>query len=171
MAAIDMTKVVTVDAVGDKNLRTLSKAQVAQFKALLAERRSVVSSMVSQAESLVSAVPPGEMRRGGLAGLENAKRNNSELFEDLDAVQLSYAESLEALFNWADTQDGKMKLQGGRIFFADEAATMRFQALVKNIETQEGLYNRVVEKVAVKQQQIRLRDAEMKREAAKILSK
>lgn len=171
MSAIDMTKVLTVEAVADKNLRTLSKAQLAQFKALLAERRSVVASTVSQAESLVSALPPGEMKSGGLAGLENAKRNNKELFGDLDVVQLSYAESLEALFSWADTQDGRMQLNGGRVLFADEAAILQFQALIKNIETQEQLYNKVVEKVAVKQQQLRVRDAEMKREAAKILAK
>lgn len=171
MSAIDMTKVLTIEAVADKTQRTLSKAQLAQFKALLAERRSVVASAISQTESFVGSLPAGELKRGALEGLENAKRNNKELFGDLDVVQLSYAESLEALFSWADTQDGRMQLNGGRVLFADEAAILQFQALIKNIETQEQLYNKVVEKVAVKQQQLRVRDAEMKREAAKILAK
>lgn len=171
MSAIDMAKVLTLEAIADKNQRALSKSQLAQFKALLAERRSVVASTFSQAESLVSALPPGEAKRGGLEGLENAKRNNQELFGDLDVVQLSYAESLEALFNWADTQDGKMQLKEGRILFAEETAVTGFQMLIKNIQTQEELYNKVVEKVAGKQQQLRVRDAELKQQAAKILAK
>ena len=171
MLAIDMTKVLTVEAVADKTQRTLSKTQVAQFKALLAERRAVVASTISQTELDVSSLPVGEMKRGALVGLENAKRSNKELFGDLDVVQLSYANSLEALFNWADTQDGKMQLKEGKVLFADNAAVMKFQVLVKNIETQEETYNKVVEKVAIKQREVQLRDAEMKREAAKILAK
>lgn len=171
MSAIDMAKVLTLEAIADKNQRALSKAQLAQFKALLAERRSIVAATYSQAESLVSALPPGEAKRGGLEGLKDAKRNNQELFGDLDVVQLSYAESLEALFTWADTQDGKMQLSGGKVLFADETAVLQFQTLIKNIGTQEELYNKVSEKVTIKQQQLQMRHAEMKREAAKILAK
>ena len=171
MSAIDMTKVLTLEAVADKTQRTLSKTQVAQFKALLAERRAVVASGITQAELFVSSLTVSEMKRGALEGLENAKRSNKEQFEDLDVVQLSYADSLEALFNWADTQDGKMQFKGGKLLFADDAAVMKFQVLIKNIETQEEMYNNVVEKVAIKQQQLKMRDAEMKREAAKILAK
>lgn len=171
MSAIDMTKVLTLEAVADKTQRTLSKTQVAQFKALLAERRAVVASGITQAELFVSSLTVSEMKRGALEGLENGKRSNKEQFEDLDVVQLSYADSLEALFNWADTQDGKMQFKGGKLLFADDAAVMKFQVLIKNIETQEEMYNNVVEKVAIKQQQLKMRDAEMKREAAKILAK
>jgi len=172
IAAINMATVLTMDAVYNKNQRALAQAKLVQFKTLVSERRAQITSGIAQAETLVSSLPEGDMRRGGYAGLENSKKQMAALFGELDVVQLSYAESIESLFSFAGTQDGKMQATSdGRILFSDPAALSQFQALIKKIEEQEILYVAASERAQKKAQEMTANDLKLQKQASEIINK
>lgn len=170
MGAIDMAAVLSMESVTNRATRTLALAQVAQYKALLAERKALVANTLAQGQAMAATLKNEEARRGAVVGAENARRQMTELFGELDVVQLAYADSIEALFNWLNTQDGKMQVGAhGQPLFTTQPDLDRFRALAGKVDEQAAAYNAALARYEMKREELAQREQKLKQDAQQFL--
>ncbi len=118
--------------------RAQAKAQVAQFQALLAERRAVLGSYWLKADALVNSTP-SRYRLEMQAGMQGPlAAQMKDTLRALDQAQSDYATRLLVLLDWWDHNAAEVENLGGRVWFNHLAAEEEYLALFKSMTVAEA---------------------------------
>lgn len=171
-AAFDFNKVLTPANVATAAGLERAKAQMAQYRGLLRERRSMMQAYLQQADNLINTLPAGETRRAAAAPFEKGKTQTLELLEQLDAKQGAMADATESILQWGGSQAGKLRLdQAGNLVFTTPAQQSQMVTLLAKVQEAE----KALQEVGLRAQRFE-NDAQEalkrhKQDAAEILAK
>ena len=168
---VDMNSVITVDRLTSPPGLAMSKATVAQYRALLAERRSLLSSYLTDFERYFATLPPGDFRAGAMSSMGANKAATVKLYGDLDVAQTSWADSISGILEWAEKQGGKLSARGDQLVFKDATQQAELSALVTKLTTTESALNKVIQSAAVQQAAAQEKTKANLAEADKLLAK
>jgi hypothetical protein len=105
-----------------------------RYRALLAERNSLVTAYAADVGRVVEAIPAGSLQEGageGLApGLEIARQMNAML----EPTQRAHADAIEGLLDWANANQGWFVERDGRFEFQTPKQQTELVALAQKLD-------------------------------------
>lgn len=126
---------------------------IAQYRALLAERKALLTSTFAESEQFFNARSPTEAdKREALASMERGKGATITLYGDLDVVQSAVAKAISDILDWAASQRGKLIAKDGQLVYANAQQQTELQVLLTNLEAAEAKQQEVLKRAAVSQQ-------------------
>ena len=88
------------------------RAELARYRALLAERDQLVESELAQSRALLDTLPEGRMRDDAQRGAAKAEARNGPLRSALIQAQAANADAVQAVFDWADLHHAIVHARG-----------------------------------------------------------
>lgn len=126
---------------------------IAQYRALLAERKALLTSTFAESEQFFNTRSPTEAdRREALASMERGKGATIKLYGDLDTVQSAVAQAISDILDWAASQRGKLTAKDGQLVYANIQQQTELQALLTTLGAAEARQQDVLKRAAVSQQ-------------------
>lgn len=126
---------------------------IAQYRALLAERKALLTSTFAESEQFFNTRSPTEAdKREALASMERGKGATISLYGDLDAVQSAVAQAISDILDWAASQRGKLTAKDGQLAYANAQQQIELQVLLVKLEAAEVKQQEVLKRAAVSQQ-------------------
>ena len=81
---VDMNAVLSVQNITSASGLATAKATIAQFRALLAERRLLVQTYLASLDRYLDELPAGNFKAGAISGIGGSKAATVKLYSDLD---------------------------------------------------------------------------------------
>ena len=126
---------------------------IAQYRALLAERKALLTSTFAESEQFFNTRSPTEAdKREALASMERGKGATIKLYGDLDAVQSAVAQAISDVLDWAASQRGKLTTKDGQLVYANAQQQTELQVLLTKLQAAETKQQEVLKRAAVSQQ-------------------
>lgn len=148
---LDLNSALTVEGLTSPSGLATAKATVAQFRALLAERRLLVQTYLTELDHYLNGLPPGNFKDGAMSSVGSGKATTIKIYGDLDRNQTAWADSISALLDWSTGQSGKLFMQGGQLMFTSPSQKAEMTALVNRVSAAEADLNKVLQATAVAQ--------------------
>ena len=148
-----------------------AKGTVGQYRTLLAERRALVSSYLSDYDRYLNALPRGDFKAGAMLSMEANKAATVKLYADLDTAQTAWTDSISNVLDWADKQAGRLTARGEQLMFTTTAQQAELSALVGKVQTSETSMNKVLTATAAAQAAAQAKTKANMAEADKLLAK
>jgi hypothetical protein len=149
----DMSKVLAPESVTTRAGIASSRATVAQYRGLIAERGAVLKLNLQEGIDLVLKLPAGDVRKGAQTVIDRKAKETASTFKDLDRAELAQLALVEKILDWCAAQGNKLKHQQGQFLFTTEAQQSQFQALLdelRKIELEVGYASKAVERKAAR---------------------
>ena len=128
-----------------------AKATVAQFRALLAERRLLVQTYLTELDRYLNELPTGKFKDGAMSSVGSASATTVKIYGDLDRSQAAWADSISALLDWSNGQSGKLFMQGNQLMFTSPSQKAELTELANRVSAAEADLNKVLQTTAVAQ--------------------
>lgn len=109
------------------------RAELAKYRALLAERDVLAERELSEYRGTFAALPPGTVRDQMIAGEQATEPRTRELYQQLARAQADNADAVAALFDWVDANRPLLKLRDGRLVTATPQQESELQTLSRRI--------------------------------------
>ena len=169
-AHLDLRSVVDVaHFISDEGI-TRNRKTVTQMRGLVSERRTLVAEYIDAYQSQLGRLPDGDFKRGAAFGFNENQAKTVQMFRDLDAALLAFADAADALLDWCQPNVGHIFMDGNRFRFESPQQQSQMQELfLKLAAANEGLAA-VQEKAAAQQAATRARMRAAEVEATKALS-
>lgn len=167
---VDMNGVLTVESLTSPAGLAVSKAAAPQYRALLAERRSLVSSYLTEYERYFTGLPNGDFKAGAMASMGANKAATVKLYSDLDVAQTAWVDSISNVLDWAGNQAGQLSARGTQLMFRDQAQKAEMTALVDKVTASEANLNKVLQAATATQAAAQGKTRANMAEADKILA-
>lgn len=148
---VDMNAVLSVQNITSASGLATAKATIAQFRALLAERRLLVQTYLASLDRYLNELPAGNFKAGAMSGIGGSKAATVKLYSDLDVSQTSWVNALSAVLDWSTGQTGKLSVQGGQLMFTSAAQKAELTVLINKVSVAETDLNRVLAATAAAQ--------------------
>lgn len=148
---VDMNAVLSVQNITSASGLATAKATIAQFRALLAERRLLVQTYLASLDRYLNELPASNFKAGAMSGIGGSKAVTVKLYSDLDVSQTSWVDALSAVLDWSTGQTGKLSIQGGQLMFTSAAQKAELTVLINKVSVAETDLNRVLAATAAAQ--------------------
>jgi hypothetical protein len=147
--------------------RATARATLAQYRALLAERRLLLQTYLTEFDRFIATIPPSQTREGALSAVGNVKQTTVDLYARLDKSQTRLVDAMGAIVDWSAAQVGKLKVSNGKLIFSSEAQETELQVLLDALNDAEAKNAEVVTvaNAAVQKAQASLVENKQKAEA------
>jgi hypothetical protein len=165
---MDLSQVLSPETLIAPGHNAAARAILANYRALLAERRSAVQTYLLQMERFVNErAPAGQVRDGARAGMIPKKEATEKLYAGLDAVQTEMADSLERVLDWGAAQGPRLQVRNGQLQFSSAGQQQELQRLLGAVTSAEEKHNTTTAAAQSAQQQAErdLKDYDRKAEA------
>lgn len=141
----DVSSVMTSTALVNPGELANARAVLAQFRALVAERKALLRANLADSEHFIrTKSSPGAMREGALAAFPAKRDETLRLYADLDVAQIELADSYTAILDYAASQMGKVNITNGRLMFTSQQQMTTFQGLSERAAKAQTRLNEVV---------------------------
>lgn len=159
---IDPIGVLTPESITSRVGIETARAQIAQYRALLAERKSLLHSYFAESEEFVRTRAPSEATRQQVMQTMNMNKSRTiDLYTSLDVAQLEVAVRVTAVLDWATSQLGRLKAQSGQLVFSNVTQESEFDRLELGVNDAVAKLNAVVQAADARRTaaQARMREA------------
>jgi hypothetical protein len=146
---VDVSSVLSVENITSTAGLAAAKATIAQFRALLAERRLLVQTYLAELDRYLSQLPAGDFKAGAISGVETSKTATVKLYGDLDRSQTAWVDATSAVLDWSTGQSGKLFVQGGQLMFTSMSQKAELTVLVNKVSEAEADLNKVLQATSV----------------------
>jgi hypothetical protein len=168
---VDLTKILTPEAMTAEAGMATARASVAQYRALLAERRALLQTYLSEFERFVASIPPGETKQGAMSSVASGKEQTVQLFNGLDRTQTALIDSIAAILDWGQAQAGHLGVRNGQLLFKTKEQQAELQALLVKLNAAEAEMTKTAQAATAAQAQAQEKLRANMQEAEKLLSK
>jgi hypothetical protein len=161
-AKIDLIGVLTPESITSRVGIETARAQVAQYRALLAERKALLHTYFGESEEFVRTRAPSEpARHQVMLAINTNKSRTLELYTALDASQSELAVRIAAVLDWSVSQLGKLRTQSGQIAFSTATQEAEFDRLERGVNEAVAKQNAVAQAASTRRMaaQARMREA------------
>lgn len=148
---IELNTVLSVENITSASGLAIAKANIAQFRALLAERRLLLQTYTLELDRYVLGLPAGNFKAGVMSGIGANKAATLKIYNDLDRGQTVWADALTAVLDWSAGQSGKLFMQGSQLMFTSEDQKAELAILANKVSSAEVELNKVLQATAVAQ--------------------
>jgi hypothetical protein len=121
-----------------------ARGTIAQYRALLAERRMLFQTATAQTSQLMAGIQPGETHDAALAAVVAGQADTSRVYADLDQTQTAQADSMIAILDWGKAQGSKLGAQNNQLLFSTSAQQAELQGLLAKLTASEAEVTRAV---------------------------
>jgi hypothetical protein len=169
--SIDLTKVLTPDALTDSAARAAARATLASYRVLLAERRMQLQAyFLAYARFVDERAPTGDARAGALEGFNEKKRQTEALYSSLDESQTGLVDAMQRVLDWSASQPS-LQQRNGQLMFADTRQQAELSALVAQVNEAEKKMNASAQNAQVAQQNAQRDMVDQNRRVQELLGK
>ena len=168
---VDMNVVLSVQNITSGSGLVTAKATIAQFRALLAERRLLVQTYLASLDRYLNELPAGNFKAGAMSGIGGSKAATVKLYGDLDVSQTSWVDAMSEVLDWSTRQKGKLSVQGDQLMFTSPAQKAELTVLINKVGVAETDLNKVLAATAVAQTAAQEKTRENMQAAEKLLQK
>ena len=165
--AVNIAGALTMENFVYPDRRASAKATVAQYKALLFERKALIAERIAKGRQHLDSLPAGAGRERAEKSFKQGVADIKGIYDGMDAAQLAYVETVETLLTWADTQRIQLS-SDGQPLFETQAALDKFRALLGQLTEREAAFNASVQLAQTKQAAMQQDMAKVKLEAEKL---
>lgn len=142
---IDLSKVLTPEGVATSAGLASSRAVIAQYRTLLAERNLVVQTYLTRYERFVNdRAPTGATRKSAFESMTESSQATAKLYGELDKTQTALADTLERVLDWGSAQAGRLGVEKGQLLFSTREQQAELQGLIAKVNEAEKVVNEVV---------------------------
>jgi len=159
---VDISTVLSPENMTVLAARAAARSKLAEFRALLAERRLLLQTQAMELERFMASIPQGRMRDKALTALEAAKARKAKLQSDVDASLTALVDSLSAVLDWGEVQAGELGVRNGQLLFVSERQQVELRGLLEEVEQAKARLNEVVQRVSAEEARLQksMREAE-----------
>ena len=151
--AIALNTVLTPVSITSSAGISAGRDTIARYRALLAERKALLTSTFAESEQFFNTRSPTEAdKREALASMERGKGATISLYGNLDAVQSAVVQAISDILEWAASQRGKLTAKDGQLGYANAQQQSELQVLLTKLEAAEVKQQEVLKHAAVSQQ-------------------
>lgn len=168
---LPISSVLTPENVTTSAGRAAGKATVAQLRALVAERKSVFNTYLTDLQSVVDSLPSATAKRGAMAGMEETLEPTKKIYADLERVQSATADSIDAILNWCAAQGNTLQVRNKQLLFATAVQQAQMQALLAKLDEVAREESKVLAQVQASQVQAAQRLERSQAEVAEFLKR
>jgi hypothetical protein len=166
---LPMASILTPENVTTSTGRRAGKATVAQLRALIAERNSMLEAHMVEMQKIVDSMPSDAMKRGAMGPIERDKEPTRKMYADLASTQTAVADALDAILDWCAAQGATLRMHNRQLVFATVEQQTELQALVAKLSKAEEEDTKVTGQAQTTQMKAAERVARSKAEAADFL--
>lgn len=148
---VDLNSALTVEGLTSPSGLATAKATVAQFRALLAERRLLVQTYLTELDRYLNELPSGKFKDGAMSSVGAGRETTVKIYGDLDRSQTAWVDSISAVLDWSTGQSGKLFMQGNQLMFTNPSQKAELAALANRVSVAEADLNKVLQATAVEQ--------------------
>lgn len=148
---VDVNAVLSVENITSPSGLATAKATIAQFRALLAERRLLVQTYLAELDRYLNGLPAGNFKDGAMSGIGASQAATVKLYGDLDRSQTAWADANSAVLDWSTGQSGKLFIQGGQLMFTSVSQKAELTALISKVGVAEADLNKILQATAAAQ--------------------
>jgi hypothetical protein len=148
---VDVNTVLSVENITSPSGLATAKATIAQFRALLAERRLLVQTYLAELDRYLGELPAGDFKAGAMSGIGASKAATVKLYGDLDRSQTAWADTTTAVLDWSTGQSGKLFMRSGQLMFTSVSQKAELTALIDEVGVAEADLNKVLQTTAAAQ--------------------
>lgn len=146
-------------------------AELERYRALLAERKLLLQTYLSEYVAFLKTLPPGEARLGAESAIAASKQVTEDLYKTLDRAQTAHAAAMGAIFSWAQAHAGTLALRGERLLFSTQRDRNEFALLSLRLQQTELAIAGAVDKAQIDGVRAAARLEQSMRRAQALLSK
>lgn len=168
---VSVNNILTPETLTTPAGQATARAILAQYRALLAERKLLLQTYLAEWERFVATIPPGDMRDGAIAGMSGGKDATVALYADLDRTQTALADSIERVINWGQAQAGHLGMRGGQLLFETKEQQAALQPFLAKVSAAEADMNKSIQSATVAQAKAQDKARTKIQEAQQLLSK
>ena len=168
---VDLNSTLTPENITSPSGLATAKATVAQFRALLAERRLLVQTYLTELNRYLNELPPGDFKDGAKSGIGASWETTVKIYGDLDRSQTAWVEAVSAVLDWSTGQVGKLFMQGNQLMFTSPSQKAELTVLANRVSVAEANLNKVLQATAVAQTAAQEKTKANMQEADKLLRK
>lgn len=165
----DISAVLTARSLTSPQGIALAHTQLSQFRALLAERRSLLNRFATEMNAAVSAVRIGPMRDAAEKAGATQRRSMDEVFSAVEAAQEKQVRAMEAILDWAQGESGRLRISGEQIVFSSEAQRSNMLRLTRALEAVDAEVMSAAKEATSRQQKLLADREESKRRLEQLL--
>jgi len=133
IAKLPLGEVLTPEKLATPHGIEYGRAVVAQIRALLAERQSMLQSGVAEADRIVDTMPTERTRQIARQAMKREMVVGLKYHIDLNRIQAQAAAEVEAVLNWASERQGTIQAVNGDIMFANTKDLAEYRALAQRV--------------------------------------
>lgn len=148
---VDMNAVLSVQNITSTSGLATAKATIAQFRALLAERRLLVQTYMTSLDRYLNELPAGNFKAGAMSSIGGSKAVTVKLYSDLDTSQTSWVDAMSAVLDWSTGQTGKLSAQGDQLMFTSATQKAELTSLINKVGLAEADLKNVLSATAAAQ--------------------
>ena len=169
---INLTTVLTPEAMTTVSGLATARATIAQYRALLAERRLLLQTYLAEFERFFATIPPGDMRNGALSAMSGGSKDaTAKVYADLDRSQTALTDSMSAVLDWGAAQAGALGVRTGQLLFSTKEQQAELQTLLAKLGDVEVQNAAVLKSAAVMMTEAQAVVVDNIRQAEQILRK
>lgn len=168
---VDMNTLLSVENITSASGLATAKATIAQFRALLAERRLLLQTYLASMDRYLNELPAGDFKAGAMSGIGASKAATVNLYSDLDRSQTAWVDAMSAVLEWSAEQSGKLLIQAGQLMFTSVQQKTELTALVNKVGVAETDLNKVLAATAAAQTAAQEKTKKNMQTAEKLLQK
>lgn len=147
------------------------QAALERYHSLLQERNLLVQTYLAEYTSFISGLPAGKLRDGAESTVGRNKAETENLYGMLDRAQGEHAAAIGAIFEWAQSNMGKVTLRNGQFLFSSAEQQQRLQVLVNRLQQAENEANAAMQKAQTIQTAAIEKSKKLEKDAATFLAK
>lgn len=158
----DISTVLTPENMTVSASRAAARSKLAEFRALLAERRLLLQTHAVELERFMASIPHGRLRDKALVAIGSNYKTSVKLYADVDAALTAVVDSLSAVLDWGEVQAGKLGVRNGQLLFVSEEQQVELRDLLGKVEQAEARMNEVLQAVSAEHARVQknMREAE-----------
>jgi hypothetical protein len=168
---VDLSSALTPQNITSPSGLATANATVAQFRTLLAERRLLVQTYLTELNRYLSELPPGNFKDGAMSGIGASREATIKMYGDLDRSQTAWVEAISAVLDWSARQSGKIFMQGDQLMFTSPGQKAELTVLANQVSVAEADLNKVLQATAAAQTAAQEKMKANMQEAEKLLGK
>ena len=147
------------------------KAALERYRSLLQERNLLLQTYLAEYVAFVGSLSTGQFRAGAESALGPNKEATESVYKMLDQVQGEHAAAMDAIFDWATANDGRIAIRNGQLMFSSVAQQQELQSLANRLQVAESEVTAAAQKVQTAQAATLEKNKRLQKEAAELLSK
>ena len=137
---VDLTRLGEMAILVKPEQRAYSRAQLARFRSLVAERTALELAVNAQVDKYLDSRSANPARRAAaFQAVLPLKAQARQAMDSLTAADLAMADVLAEMLDWADAQEGSLAFSNGKLVFANAAQQGALLALAQKLSAAQEL--------------------------------